>query len=260
MENRLDQLFRKKLSKREEIPSQQAWDHLNVQLKKGRRTVWMKRLGIAATILLFATIAVKLLDFRSFESNKSLSKSMTETEGIEKEILPSVQPVMIGEKLKLEIPQKTKPEVGPRAEKPLIAKREIPEEGKKSIIIERSVSEIHTDQEEMATQDTAEFMEKEGILEVDGASLLAEGTKAESLPEQAAEKKKYQKVTIIYKASKNSTLVEPGKKNLIEKGIGEITKFSNDHLLTENRKAQLSQTKDDLTALNFGKIFTNKSD
>lgn len=289
MENKLDQLFKNKLAKREEIPSPQAWGQIQGQLKTGRRKMWVKRLAVAAAILLFATIGVGLLNIQSSESEKSLSKSMNGT--MEKEQpevgyrmdkvfsriigvdsgairaqtkehnhAPAEQQAIVLEKDDLEMAMETKPNTQKRAEQLAIKKREVPNKEKKMTKTEKADSEIPTRQIAIATQEKAEIMEKEGILEVVEAPLLAGNAEVETAIEPVPEKKKNRKVTIIYKASKNSALVDSGKKNILEKGIGEISKFSDEHLLTENRKTQLSQKKDDLMALNFGKLFTNKSD
>ena len=72
------------------------------------------------------------------------------------------------------------------------------------------------------------------------------------------EKKAYPRIKIIYKANENSKLVASGKVNILDKGLNKITQFSDEHLLTAERKTKLRNTKDDLLALNFGKLL-NKS-
>ena len=56
MENRLDDLFKEKLSKHEERPSQGAWDQIHGRLRSKKKAAWGKRLAIAASIILIATV------------------------------------------------------------------------------------------------------------------------------------------------------------------------------------------------------------
>jgi hypothetical protein len=70
--------------------------------------------------------------------------------------------------------------------------------------------------------------------------------------------KSYPKVRIVYKADANSDLVASKNRNLLDKGINKITKFSDEHIVTDQVKTKLRNTKDDLLALNFGKLL-NKS-
>jgi uncharacterized protein YbcV (DUF1398 family) len=62
----------------------------------------------------------------------------------------------------------------------------------------------------------------------------------------------------VYKADANSTLVVSNNRNILDKGINKITKFSDEHIVTDQVKTKLRNTKDDLLALNFGKLL-NKS-
>jgi hypothetical protein len=77
-------------------------------------------------------------------------------------------------------------------------------------------------------------------------------------PKKINAKKTYSQVKIIYKANADSELVSSADKTLINKGIDKLTKFSNERLLTTDRKTKLRNTKEDLLALNFGKLL-NKS-
>jgi len=77
-------------------------------------------------------------------------------------------------------------------------------------------------------------------------------------PHPEKQVKSYPKVKIIYKANQDSELVASGKQTLINKGINKITNFTDEHLLTAERKTKLRNTKEDLLALNFGKLL-NKS-
>ncbi len=284
MENRLDQLFKNKLAKREEIPSPKAWGQIQGQLKSGKRKLWMKRLAVAAAILLFATVGAALLNIQSSESEKNLSKSMNGTEGKQPQVgyrmdkvfsriigvdsgaireqikehnnAPAGQQDITAEKQDLEIPLESEQKIT----KPLMIKKQLPQEERHLVNIEAIDSEISTNPEANGLDDSTKSMENEGISDVAEAPQLAGNNERESPAAAAVEQRRQRKVTIIYKASKNSTLVESGKKNILEKGLGEISKFSNEHLLTDSRKAQFSQTKDDLLALNFGKLFTNSNE
>ena len=107
-----------------------------------------------------------------------------------------------------------------------------------------------------------EEIDEEPILREESTEVVLAENKAIDEPLEISEikkqKKTYPRVTIIYKADNNSELVTSDKKTLIDKGINKITKFSDEHLLTADRKTKLRNTKEDLLALNFGKLL-NKS-
>ena len=66
MKNKVDNLFKDQLSKHEETPSPQAWEQIHDQLASKRTSLWSKRLAIAASLTLIATIG--FLGYRSLSS------------------------------------------------------------------------------------------------------------------------------------------------------------------------------------------------
>ena len=277
MENRLDQLFRNRLSKYEEIPSSQAWEHIHEKLASKKKVFWGKRLAIAASVLLIATVG--FFGYRSFtnmevDSGNNLSTSIVEenklndqpttlndelmpenensnllgieVEGPDKVIAPEPQYEEISEiaekqDIELELEQ---------VEVPLVAevKMDVSQEessGERKLTIEepeRKNEEVFTE-----TQIKEPLIAENSIIEEDKNSNTSENTK-----------KAYPEVKIIYKANTDSELVASGKRSLINKGLNKITEFSDEHLLTADRKEKLRNTKEDLLALNFGKLL-NKS-
>ena len=81
MENNLDKLFKDKLSLHEEIPSLKAWDQIQDQLAANKKKVWGRRLAIAASILLFASLGYfgfYSIDSISLDGAKTVTKSTKE--------------------------------------------------------------------------------------------------------------------------------------------------------------------------------------
>ena len=104
-----------------------------------------------------------------------------------------------------------------------------------------------------------ELTEGADPLDEEPETVLAEQITFEEPIEPSVEKAKtYPKVRVVYKANQDSKLVASEKQTLIDKGINKITEFSDEHLLTSTRKTKLRNTKEDLLALNFGKLL-NKS-
>jgi hypothetical protein len=69
----------------------------------------------------------------------------------------------------------------------------------------------------------------------------------------------YPKITVIYKANHNSELVASRETGVLNKGIKKITKFSDEHIVTDEVKTKLRNTREDLLALNFGKIINRSN-
>lgn len=270
MENRLDNLFRNKLSKHKENPSKQAWDKLHGKLASNKRKVWSKRLAIAASILLFATAGY--IVFRSYDSlnlkkEQHVARSIDQTD-TSKDVIPSAEE--------------------PNANKSNSSEKEIKTDESGSVFsvdkdIEKSVQNAPR---KVLMAETVEHKENPTRVEVtekpmefnvkaldttDGSLVVYAPENEEQFAENIkpqetkstlntpTEKKKYGQVKIIYKASSNSSLVVSDKRKITEKGIDKITKFSNEHLLTTDRKTKLRNTKEDLLAMNFGKLLTKSN-
>lgn len=276
MENKLDNLFRDKLSKHEETPSSQAWEQIHGQLASKRKAVWGKRMAIAASIIIIATIG--FYGYRSFDTigssnNPQLSHSIddkkeviSETERVEKQneaVIINVEPAT-----KTNEPDN---QIGQVSEE----NNKVVEEGKSANTLAQASSkevEAVNDEQPLVVDVVHEIQandvalveviinEKEETASVDvfEEPLLAQEVSTTANTETQIAKKTYPKVRIVYKANKDSELVVSGKKTIIDKGINKFTDFSDEHLLTASRKTKLRNTKDDLLALNFGKLL-NKS-
>jgi len=103
----------------------------------------------------------------------------------------------------------------------------------------------------------ADLISIEDIKPVEQEQQLDSNKEPDSI-EEAAPEKTYPKIRIVYKADDNSDLVASNSKTLIDKGIKKLTQFSDEHIITDQVKTKLRNTKDELLALNFGKII-NKS-
>jgi hypothetical protein len=269
MENKLDNLFKDQLSKHEETPSPQAWDQIQDQLTSKRTSLWSRRLAIAASIILIATVG--FLGYRSLSSIQ-VEDSMEVTAST-KEIREYQAPI------ETESEESTSKQIlvdKDEAEtiRQIVADTHIEEENinmEKSIQpmdvnIERSsslVSEVQAveqlDQMVESTDGIEEITEAAVTLDEVTETVLAEQITIEEPIETSVEKRKtYPKVRVVYKANQDSKLVASEKRTIIGKGINKITEFSDEHLLTSARKTKLRNTKEDLLALNFGKLL-NKS-
>jgi len=272
MENKLDNLFKQKLIEHEENPSVEAWAQIHEHTKSRRRVLWGNRLAIAASFVLLAMVGFfgykSTLDLgHGSESDKmGLSYELQEIED-ETEAVNAGQvkdnagglPENLGYSDELEGLQKDPVEVN---------KENLHEEKNEQLVsgqklIQNDLLTANDDQERMNTSspDIANALEGKEIVEPDSreTATIAEQKDLEIEkvePEQQA--KVYPKIKITYKASLNSKLVATDKQSLIDKGISKISEFSGEHLLTNDRKTKLRNTKNDLLALNFGKLL-NKS-
>lgn len=271
MENRLDNLFRNKLSKHEESPSPQAWDQIHGNLASTKRKIWTKRLAIAASILLFATVgyvSFRSLDSLNLKKNQHVAQSIDPTETLrdavpsteelttatsnsnEKEVKTAENQGMISEEKDIEKSQQAKFEKVSSAEK--IEIKEI------SILADLAEKEPEAPSDinivELDIIDD-KLIVQEAANEVVLAKSIEQKIET-STSNTAAQKKSYGQVKVIYKASSNSSLIVAEKRKITDKGIDKITKFSNEHLLTADRKTKLRNTKEDLFAMNFGKLLT----
>lgn len=273
MENKLDKLFRNQLSQHQETPSLEGWQQIESQLKSKRRARWGKRFAIAASILLIASIGflgyrslsiveidqdpltvqsienkIKTMDQPEMQKDLELSKDgMLEQNTSESANLPESQ-LMEANKLDDNIKDKTNIELKIPVESNEMSNLEITE----SLNVEKD-EEMDLDFEE--SQNGIEVIDP---LEESTVIASAESTEKNDESVIIERKKTYPKVTIVYKANQDSKLVVSGKQTILDKGINKITEFSDEHLLTTDRKTKLRNTKEDLLALNFGKLL-NKS-
>ena len=273
MENKLDKLFRDRLLAHEEIPSTQAWDRIHEQLASKRKKVWNNRLAIAASIILLVGlgyVGFRSIDFLSVLETNMSSKSMNPAAVAEKESIniqkntrnendikpldedekndqnPVVAEVKTSEK-RAEKSSKQKQHAATQHVEVSVAP--IPESEHKIIEVENEYPDMAISREEI--HQSAKGPEE----------LLAENNQVME-PEESkvniANVKTFPQVKITYKAGKQSELLDSGRKTILEKGMDKITEFSDEHLLTAERKTKLRNTTEDVLALNFGKLI-NKS-
>ena len=274
MEERLDKLFKEKLTQHKVNPSDHAWDQINHQLARKRRNVWAKRLAVAASFLVLisaASIAYFYID-RVNSNNPSITQSKT------KEI-PEI-------KTKAEDNIKTPSSQGSESLDRVADQSKLAtisnENQTPETPIEKSASTAMQSESAQNEEKTQAVKDKEMILPVElhpkkeeSKDFLADNISNENVEqiekkqigdsekvsdsiEKTVTEKTYPKIRIVYKADENSDLVAGDNKTLIDKGINKITKFSDEHIITDQVKTKLRNTKDDLLALNFGKIL-NKS-
>ncbi|MCK5705252.1 MAG: hypothetical protein KAI29_29075, partial [Cyclobacteriaceae bacterium] len=273
--NRLDKLFKDQLSKHEEIPSPQAWDQIHGQLISKRRKVWGKRFAIAASILLFATagfIGYRSLNTLTIKKDQFVTKSIDEDK-IAKDQINAEEGIIeykdsgeikVKDDIKTDEPQKVITEVKSVEkidETPSTTDSPIEKIEEKVLLVAEVKLDKHEIQNDIKVEEQEEIDEEPILREESTEVVLAENKviiEQQEFQEIKEPKKTYPQVKIIYKADKNSELVASGKNTLIDKGINKITKFSDEHLLTADRKTKLRNTKEDLLALNFGKLL-NKS-
>jgi len=275
MENKLDKLFRDQLSQYQETPSPEGWRQIESQLKSNRRALWGKRFAIAASILLIATIgfvgyrSLSIVEAehdpftaQSIDDNQKLKdqpKGQKDIELNKNEVLeqkdsgssniPASQ-LALTKTLDNTVKDEAKIELKVPAE----ANKMSDPGATESMNVEKD--------EEMAL----DFEESQNIIEgidpLEESTVIASAESVKNIDENistnADKKKTYPKVTIVYKGNQDSKLVVSGKQTILDKGINKITEFSDEHLLTTERKTKLRNTKEDLLALNFGKLL-NKS-
>lgn len=275
MKNRLDNLFKDQLSKHGDIPSPQAWDQIHGQLVSKRRKVWGRRLAIAASILLFATagffgyrslttLTIKNDQFvtRSIDENKISEDQINAEGGIDE--LKDSREIKARDEVKIDENQKVITEiksVKKITEVPSKTDSPVDEIEEKMPLVAEVILDKHEIPNDIKVEEQGEINEEPILPKQSTEVVLAENKaidETQDIREFEGQKKTYPRVTIIYKADKNSKLVASGKKTFMDKGIQKITKFSDEHLLTADRKTKLRNTKENLLALNFGKLL-NKS-
>ncbi len=245
MKNRLDKLFSGQLSKLESAPSALAWDKIHGQLNKNRRSLWSRRLGIAATIFIFISIGYHTSNNQSILNSELVAESFEVKKEFEEQ---SVFDTEIKEN------DFNEHDVEHEVESPSIVSDE-------KIILKKSNPNISLKKEIKISEKKNEVViEQQTIHEERPIEPLLTILEMENSPQGQAsvkQEKSYSQIKIIYKASKNSQLVGTKEKSYIDRGINKINNFSDKHLFTQDRKTMLRNTKEDLLALNFGKLFKN---
>ena len=273
MENKLDKLFRDKLIAHEEIPSTQAWDRIHELLASKRKKVWNNRLAIAASIILLVGlgyVGFRSIDFLSVLETNMSSKSMNPATFEEKESI-NIQKNTLNENdiIPLEVDEKNdqNPIVAEvktsekRAEKSSKQKQQAATQHVEVSVapipeLEHKIIEVEIEYPDMAISHEDFQQSVKGPEE-----MLAENDldiEHEESKVNIANVKTFPQVKITYKAGKQSELLNSGRKTILEKGMDKITEFSDEHLLTAERKTKLRNTTEDVLALNFGKLI-NKS-
>ena len=268
MENKLDKLFKDKLSSYEESPSVKAWDQIQDQLASKRKKLWSRRLAIAASIMLLVSLgyvgfhALETVPVKDGEiSSKSMDESTVDESnltnipeaGLENNKEKTIDPVIENQEVLAEVKSPehvAKYPIKPKSEE-LLRRTEtsaIANEEMKNIALAgvENLSEINNV--------TTEYVQTP--MEIPGEN--SQKVLAEVSSSGQAQVEEYPHVTVIYKAGKESVLVESGRRNILDKGINKISEFSDEYLLTSERKIKLRNTKEDVLALNFGKLI-NKS-
>ena len=275
MENKLDKLFRDQLSQYQETPSPEGWRQIESQLKSNRRALWGKRFAIAASILLIATIGFvgyKSLSIVEAEHDPFTAQSIDDNQKL-KDQPKGQKDIELNKNEVLE--QKDSGSSNIPASQLALTKTldntvkdeakielKVPAEANKMSDPGATESMNVEKDEEMAL----DFEESQNIIEgidpLEESTVIASAESVKNIDENistnADKKKTYPKVTIVYKGNQDSKLVVSGKQTILDKGINKITEFSDEHLLTTERKTKLRNTKEDLLALNFGKLL-NKS-
>lgn len=281
MENRLDQLFRNQLFKHLEEPSPQSWDQIQEQLTSRRRAIWMRRLVVAASITLFAVVtffayrslnmlptdpSIEVVDAESARGNDPEVRSTDtvtssrETLNQEEKVANAINPIDTES-------HSAAPESNDNSVIDPIEQEEnsrvLAEAADKPIALEEEETENDLEKvDDSKIEEPAAHAELPLELDADVEHpQLAENTipvEPIEKSEVQQEEKTYPKVQIVFKADKESELVASNNTTIFTKGINKIAEFSEEHILTADRKTRLRNTKDDLLALNFGKLL-NKS-
>jgi len=275
MENKLDKLFRDQLSQYQETPSPEGWRQIESQLKSNRRALWGKRFAIAASILLIATIGFvgyRSLSIVEAEHDPFTAQSIDDNQKLKDQ--PEVQKDI--ELNKDEVLEQKDSGSSNIPASQLALTKTLDNTVKDEAKIELKVpAEANTMSDPGATESmnvekdeemALDFEESQNIIEgidpLEESTVIASAESVKNIDENistnADKKKTYPKVTIVYKGNQDSKLVVSGKQTILDKGINKITEFSDEHLLTTERKTKLRNTKEDLLALNFGKLL-NKS-
>jgi len=281
MEEKLDKLFKDKLGTFRAEPTENAWAQIHQQLSSSKRKVLTIRFAAAASIAILISLGVlsylfvdqinptddRLSDAKQEqlqEGSKVGTTPLKNEENVNAVLEPQDdEKAMIAQKLNqqpaMESPEKRNADV----ESASLSEAKPAKQGTLPVM---KPAEVLTARETQVNKEEDDGLpSRKEDTELVAQVLLEEkelepAKTAEEIPEQKPTKngkKTYPQVKIIYKASSESELVASNK-NLIDKGIKKITKFSDERILTDEVKTKLRNTKDDLLALNFGKLL-NKS-
>lgn len=270
MEERLDKLFKDKLANHRVAPTANAWEQLHGQLQHKKQNTWTRRLAIAATLLLLVSasfVGYKYLNgLEQATSAVSQSKSTGTKEKSEVENSDLINsPLAFNEseakEVTIAISEEEVSNNNPADNFPVQTLKST----EKSIIKTLKEPEQEINLEEATVPNNApEIPEQEELLaatveeDINETEMPSESESITLVQVNTQPQKSYPKVRIVYKADVNSDLVASKNRNLLDKGINKITKFSDEHIVTDQVKTKLRNTKDDLLALNFGKLL-NKS-
>ena len=259
MENKLDQLFRNKLSDHKVNPSEASWEKLSSHLNKARWRRTQSRLAIAATFIVIMTVigvAYHYLDDQKNDLNPVISENAVHLLGDHKKTNPTQnnQQTIISQN---------------ETTQTIESKQEI-NEMQPAVITRPEVAEIKSKEHEQEQSVTPHQLE---IKETQELPVLAE-TVAEAQEEainpdpkdsesevlaQVQSTSEPLTVTITYRANKNSKLVESQKNNILNAGLDKIAGFAEERILTDELKTKLRNTKEDVLALNFGKLINKQN-
>jgi hypothetical protein len=275
MENNLDKLFNNKLNRHEEEPSPRAWGQIHQNIQSKKKGLWVRRFSIAASIFLISTAG--------FVGYRTLHK-VGENIELTNAVTTSKEKKSVSEKVEERIPEEIKAdkiinEEWQHVSEPAIQKIEIAQEKsipnlvatsieKEGNVTEMKVAIAETVEKESINESNIEENNRMGSIEeaVTTPETLAENVVPENVDNEVTienqpvveQTRSFTPLKVIYKANKDSKLVTSDKETILNKGINKITEFSEEHVLTADRKTKLRNTKDDLLALNFGKLL-NKS-
>lgn len=282
MEDRLDQLFREKLANHKVVPTENAWEQIHHHLAGKRRKKWMNHLAIAASILLF--VSVGYMAFLYVKQLDTKSSVVAQHEQEEKTEIPDNTDVPVAEEENTPSFSEFKEAINTENTKSATTK---------NIDVKGSDSYRHPDEHNSELLAKKEFIKK-AAKKTDGVtnegSNLPEPQMA-ALPAPQIEThialnnandnietelpsfteidnrndhspviaKNYPSITVTYKASQNSELLAKKETGVLNKGIKKISRFSDEHIITDEVKTKLRNTREDLLALNFGKIINRSN-
>lgn len=270
MEERLDKLFKDKLANHRVAPTANAWEQLHGRLQHKKQNIWTRRLAIAATVLLL--VSVSFVGYKYLNSYQQATPGISQSKTVDTREKSEVEnsdlnnsPLAFNDS---EVKDETQA-TNKQAVSDNIPVGDLPVQTVKSS--EKNIATISKEPEQeinleetTVPHNTPEVLEQEELL----ASTVEKNLNETELPSESENitlaqantqpEKSYPKVRIVYKADANSDLLASKNRNLLDKGINKIAKFSDEHIVTDQVKTKLRNTKDDLLALNFGKLL-NKS-
>ncbi len=280
MENRLDQLFRDKLAGHKEAPTENAWAEIHHQLSAKRRKTWMKRLSVAASILLF--ISAGYIAFQYVKQTVSISPVVTQHEHVEKPATPDNTDTQKATEENSSVISDLKEAVNIENQRKAPTKNKCVKDSNAQApqehaahLADKELTKTPENKPDVVAKEKSELPEpsKEALPASQTESQLAlndgkDGIENESPSSTESDKKTdhspviaddYPRITVIYKASQNSELIAKKETGILNKGIKKISRFSDEHIVTEELKTKLRNTTEDLLALNFGKMINRSN-